>query len=86
MTTISLHVPQTRTAPRAATRLGELFAAGIALLMHRGRTEEVRSPAREAARVRAMAQRYERTDPSFASELYAAADRHEMLYETLYGN
>jgi len=27
-----------------------------------------------------MAHRYESTDPRFASELYAAADRHEMLY------
>ncbi|MEO6410453.1 MAG: hypothetical protein ABIO45_17115 [Burkholderiaceae bacterium] len=33
---------------------------------------------REAAAVRALAHRYQSTDPSFASELYAAADRHEI--------
>jgi hypothetical protein len=27
-----------------------------------------------------MAHRFESSDPRFASELYAAADRHEMLY------
>jgi hypothetical protein len=59
--------------------LGELFAAAIALLLHPGK-RAARYPADEAARVRAMARRYEGTDPRFASELYAAADRHEMLY------
>jgi hypothetical protein len=78
-TTISLHIPQTRTAPRAATRLGEFFAAAIALLVHPG-TPAPRYPSREAARVRAMAHQYEGSDPRFASELYAAADRHEMYY------
>ena len=78
-TTIRLHVPETRKAPRLATRLGELVAAAIALLTHPG-TPAPRYPSREAARVRAMAHRYEASDPRFASELYAAADRHEMLY------
>lgn len=32
---------------------------------------------REAAEVRAWANQFTRTDPSFAAELYAAADRHE---------
>ncbi|MEO8151777.1 MAG: hypothetical protein ABI605_01820 [Rhizobacter sp.] len=77
-TTIRLQVPQTRTAPRAATRLGEFFAAAIALLSHR--SAPTRNPVREAAYVRGLARQYEATDPSFASELYAAADRHEMLY------
>ena len=80
-TTISLQVPQARTAPRFAAPLGELFAAAIALFNHPG-TPAPRYPSREAARVRAMARRYESADPRFASELYAAADRHE----TLYGN
>ena len=78
-TTISLQVPQTRTAPRFAAPLGELFAAAIALFSHTG-TPARRYPTREAARVRAMAHRCEGSDPRFASELYAAADRHEMLY------
>jgi hypothetical protein len=78
-TTISIQVPPSRTAPRLASRLGEFFAAAGALLAHNG-TPAPRYPSREAARVRAMAHRYESTDPRFASELYAAADRHEMLY------
>jgi hypothetical protein len=77
-TTISIQVPQARTAPRYAALLGELFASAIALLSHPGRPAP-RYPSREAARVRAMAHRYESADPRFASELYAAADRHEML-------
>lgn len=79
MSTITLQITQPRTAPRAAERIGEFFAAAIALLMHPG-TAAPRYPSREAARVRAMAHRYESADPRFASELYAAADRHEMLY------
>jgi hypothetical protein len=78
-TTISLQIPQSRLAPRFAAPLGELFAAAIALLKHRS-APAARSPSREAARVRAMAHEYESADPRFAAELYAAADRHEMLY------
>lgn len=78
-TTISFQVPQTRSAPRLAALLGELFASAIALLSHPG-TQAPRDPSREAARVRAMARRYESADPRFASELYAAADRHEMMH------
>ncbi|MBX3621722.1 MAG: hypothetical protein KF891_17260 [Rhizobacter sp.] len=78
-TTISLHIPQSRTAPRLATRLGEWAASALAALIPAG-TPAPRYPFREAARVRAMAHRFEGTDPRFASELYAAADRHEMLY------
>lgn len=77
-TTISLHIPQSRTAPRGALRLGEWAAALLSALMPAG-TPAPRYPSREAARVRAMAHRQEAHDPRFASELYAAADRHEML-------
>jgi hypothetical protein len=81
-TTIHLQLPAARTAPRFAAPLGELFAALFALLSRPARPAPTqrRSPSREAARVRAMAQSYEAADPRFASELYAAADRHEMLY------
>lgn len=78
MTTISLQVQQARTAPRLAAALGELAAALIAKIP--SGTPAPRYPTREAARVRALAHRYEGSDPRFASELYAAADRHEMLY------
>jgi len=34
--------------------------------------------ATEAAAVRALADRHRRTDPGFAADLYAAADRHQL--------
>jgi hypothetical protein len=42
-------------------------------------TAKVRSRAAEAAEVRALAQRWQKTDPGFAADLYAAAARHEGL-------
>jgi hypothetical protein len=36
-----------------------------------------RSAAEDAAAVRALADTYRQSDPGFASDLYAAADRHE---------
>ena len=38
-------------------------------------------PVAEAASVRALADTYRESDPSFASDLYAAADRHELEAE-----
>ena len=38
-----------------------------------------RDRAGEAAAVRALADSYLRTDPRFAADLYAAADRHEQI-------
>ncbi|MFO1217952.1 MAG: hypothetical protein U1E89_06145 [Burkholderiaceae bacterium] len=50
-----------------------------------GRSERALSPVeratREAAAVRAMADRYMQVDCRFAHELYCAADRHERLAE-----
>jgi hypothetical protein len=40
-----------------------------------------RSRAEELASVRALADSYRRSDPGFASDLYAAADRHERAFE-----
>jgi hypothetical protein len=39
------------------------------------------SAAEELASVRALADSYRRSDPGFASDLYAAADRHERAIE-----
>jgi hypothetical protein len=44
-----------------------------------------RSLAEELASVRALADSYRRTDPGFASDLYAAADRHERAFEEVRG-
>jgi hypothetical protein len=41
------------------------------------RSTPLHSAAEEAASVRALADSYRNSDPSFASDLYAAADRHE---------
>lgn len=40
-----------------------------------------RSAAEELAAVRALANSYRESDPGFASDLYAAADRHERAGE-----
>lgn len=40
-----------------------------------------RSAAEELAAVRALADSYRKSDPGFASDLYAAADRHELASE-----
>jgi hypothetical protein len=46
------------------------------------KTETVpRGLSEELTAVRAMADRYRRSDPGFASDLYAAADRHERAFE-----
>lgn len=42
-------------------------------------------PVREAAAVRALADRYRESDPGFASDLYAAADRYERACEEAAG-
>jgi hypothetical protein len=42
-----------------------------------------RSAAEEAANVRALADQYRMSDPGFASDLYAAADRHEREHEAV---
>lgn len=77
-TTISIQIPKNRTAPHLAAVIGEWVAK---LLKARPADAPVmRYPAREAARVRELAHSFEFSDPRFASELYAAADRHEMLY------
>jgi hypothetical protein len=41
-----------------------------------------REVVRDAAAVRALADRYRRLDPGFASDLCAAADRHERAFDT----
>jgi hypothetical protein len=46
------------------------------------RPQARRNAAEEAADVRALADRYRMSDPGFASDLYAAADRHERIHGT----
>jgi hypothetical protein len=80
-TTMDLQVPQQRTAPRLAAPFAAAFSALLNAVMPAERVNvEENQAAREAADVRAMARQYLKTDPGFAADLFAAADRHEELY------
>jgi hypothetical protein len=64
-----------------------LFQRGRQLLA-RAEPEPVNaaaSAAAEAAAVRALADSYRQSDPGFASDLYAAANRHEAAAEAAAG-
>ena len=75
MTTATLHadVQRSRFAQHALSLLTGLFTAPAA----RNASE---SASLEAQKVRNLAHSYSKTDPGFASDLYAAAARHEGLY------
>jgi len=85
MTTSTLHfeVERSRFANLLLAALGAAVPASLAGLLGRDRNESSAAPvdkaAIEAAAVREMARSYAKTDPSFAADLYAAADRHEAL-------
>lgn len=67
------HSPRgARWAARAFLRLLSAFEFG-----RETAAEPRRSRAEEAESVRTMARRAEATEPGFAADLYAAADRHE---------
>jgi len=86
MTTATLHtdVERSRFAHHAVAALAALIPA--ALRRTSDPVQAVHAPTRaqtaaiEAHRVRELAYRYSKTDPGFASDLYAAAARHEGLY------
>ena len=74
--------------PRGASAAAAVFLAGGRLLRRmlssqakagRDGATTIGRHAREAQEVRAIAQRWERSDPGFAADLYAAASRHEGL-------
>ena len=84
MTTSTLHfeVERSRFANLLLAALGAAVPATLASLFSRDRNEAaspVDKAALEAHAVREMARSYAKTDPSFAADLYAAADRHEAL-------
>lgn len=80
-TTMDLQVTRQRTAPRLAAPFASAFAALLNALKPAERVNaEENQAAREAADVRTMARQYLKTDPGFAADLFAAADRHEELY------
>ena len=65
--------------PRFARALAEVAHAGARLLATAwsATADTPASIAADADRVRAMAGAWEKTDPGFAADLYAAAARHE---------
>jgi hypothetical protein len=84
MTTIHLQV-----APRLgpAVPRGARYAAAVFLALWRALTPRIgstapaaRTPTQEAQEVRELALEVQQTDPRFAAELLAAADRHERLH------
>ncbi len=84
MTTSTLHfeVERSRFANLLLAALGAAVPATLVNLLGRDRGESatpVDKAALEAQAVREMARSYAKTDPSFAADLYAAADRHETL-------
>jgi hypothetical protein len=64
------------TLPHAGSLLQRWFARWTPPARD-ARAEALKSAAEEAGSVRALADSYRQSDPSFASDLYAAADRHE---------
>jgi hypothetical protein len=74
-------IPAAKTAPRGAIWAARAAAAAWAALSRSFTARRERSlalaAAVEAAQVRAMARRHAATDPGFAADLQAAADRHE---------
>ena len=70
MSTLALPMPAWRGLLQAA-------ASRIGLRAASAKDTAAAKAARELAEVRALADRYRRSDPGFASDLYAAAARHE---------
>ena len=79
MTTATLHanVQRSRFAQHAFAALGALLPTALRPAAERTPAE---AAACEAQKVRNLAYSYAKTDPGFASDLYAAAARHEGLY------
>jgi hypothetical protein len=60
-----------------AAPLWQRLASALAGLQLRRPASAAQAAARDAAAVRALADRYRHSDPGFASDLYAAAARYE---------
>jgi hypothetical protein len=89
MTTLQLQVERGRFARHAKAVLAAILAPLVPMLRM---TQDTPMPAiasvnaadkraLEAQQVRDMAGQYAKTQPGFASDLYAAADRHERQTE-----
>ena len=84
MTTVTVFKPITVAAPRAAAWAAAAWASVSAARRAVQRWDRQRHEHRavvgrsaEASRLRQVAQGFMSSDPRFAADLYAAADRHE---------
>jgi hypothetical protein len=84
MTTIHLQVarPIGPAMPRGSRYAALVFIALWRTLASLGQSAPrlAKTPAQEAQAVRELAWSYRETDPGFAADLAAAADRHEQLH------
>ena len=89
MTTLQLQVERGRFAQHAKAMLAAILSSLVPMLRMTqdtpmpaiARANAADARALEAQAVRDMAAQYAKTQPGFASDLYAAADRHERLIE-----
>jgi hypothetical protein len=81
MSTISIQFTPFTRVPRGALWAGEAFSRLLNLFAaHRApAVPSSTTRAEEAEAVREMASQIQATDPAYADDLYAAADRHERL-------
>lgn len=84
-TTLHAHVQRTRFVQHVMAALakfaGSAWSAPLRAAHPTAALTPAESASREAQEVRALAYSYSRTDPGFASDLYAAAARHEGLHQ-----
>jgi hypothetical protein len=76
MTTVTVNVASKVQPPRGAAWAAKAAAAMLRAIA-RWSAPRAPAPMLEAAEVRAMARTYVNSDPGFAADLFAAADRHE---------
>ena len=78
MNTVTINVPANVPAPRGAAWAAQSVAAlSLAIAKWTAPRAQANVPMVEAAQVRALARSYLSSDPGFAADLFAAADRHE---------
>ena len=81
MNTVTVNVPTNVPVPRGAAWAAQAATALLrAIARWTAPRAQVKAPMFEAAQVRALAWSYMNSDPGFAADLFAAADRHESTH------
>jgi hypothetical protein len=84
MITVSVYAAVNTRTPRGASWAASAVLSIwrlLAGLVGQRATSAAPTPAAEAAAVRELARQFTVSDPGFAADLYAAADRHEALHD-----